>query len=92
MNSGPNSDSETVLSPKTGWVPQVHSLLTSLRTQARPGVRARAVSWADMAVSWSTADRVMAWSLAVSWPGPRPCRNVCGRVAGAVPHAWLAVS
>ena len=41
----PNSDSETVLSPKIGWVHQVHSKLMSLHTQAHPGARVGAVSW-----------------------------------------------
>ena len=33
----PKSDSEIVLSPKTGWVHQVHSLLAKQHTQARTG-------------------------------------------------------
>ena len=76
MNKGPNSDSETVLSPKTEWVHQVHSL-TSQHAQVCPGTRAGVVSWAR-------PGRVVALRPAVSqrrWP----CR-------GRVPRAWMAVS
>ena len=37
----PKSDSETILSPKTGWVHQVHSLLASQPTQVRAGAPRR---------------------------------------------------
>ena len=46
----PNSDSETVPSPKTGWVHKVHSLLAQL---AHLGAHRRAQARGCMAVSWA---------------------------------------
>ena len=58
------------MSPKTGWVHQVHSL----RTQAGPGAHAHGRVMGPTTVA---PDRVAGSD---------------GRVAGAVSHAWLAVS
>ena len=71
----PNSDSETVLSQKIGWVHQVHSLLAQL---AHPGAHRRArvaILWRPQpAVSQAPTGRVMGAGrhvagapLAVSW-------------------------
>ena len=69
----PNSDSETVLSPKTGWVHQVHSLLAQ---PAHPTVHRRDQARARMAVSQAVA--------AVSWPWPSTVCKVLCRVVGAL--------
>ena len=67
----PNSDSEIVLSPKTGWVHQVHNQLTQPANPSAPRrARTGAVSWP----LWPCRG-----------PSPRPCRRVDGRVAGPQP-------
>ena len=60
----PNSDSKTVLSPKTEQVHSVHSQLTQ---PARPGAHRRSQARVRMAVSWALRPS--------RGRGPRPCRR-----------------
>ena len=79
MNSDPNNDSEIVLSPKTSWVHQMHSLLTQ---PAHPGAHRRAQVCAhgrvvgDTAVSWPWPPAMWQALMAVS-QGVVPCRWRC---------------
>ena len=84
MNSVPNSDSEIVLSPKTGWVHSVHPQ-PSLRAQAepRPSEPGRIVAAATGRVVGTVAVS-QALSRVVS-QARQPCR-------GRMPRASTTVS
>ena len=84
----PNSDSKTVLSPKIGWVHQVHSLLAQL---AHPGALRRAQARARGRVVAPPTDHVAGLQRRVAGPSQpcRGCRAPChrrapGRVVGTV--------
>ena len=79
----PKSDSETVLSPKIGWVHQVHSLLAQQHTQVRTGEPRRAhrrthtaISWPGCpTVSYAFSGRIMGAGLSCRGLASRPCRD-----------------
>ena len=66
MNSGPNSDLNSALSPKIGQVHSVQTQLTLVARMVRPGCAQCAQAARAGVVSWSGLDRVAALQLAVS--------------------------
>ena len=78
MNSSPNIDCNSALSPETGWVHQVHSLGQPVRPW--PCERTR-----SGAVSWPTVDRVAG--------AQQSCRRPCTRLARpcrGLPHDTMS--
>ena len=78
----PNSDSEPVLSPKTGWVHQVHSLGQPVHTNALRRAR--------VAVSWHLSGLVTSLGPVISWPGPAVSQE-CAACANALLWPCLAL-
>ena len=80
----PNSDSEIVLSPKTGWVHQVHSLLTQ---PTHPGEhrRTQASAW----LCRHAPSRPCRGHSGCVMARRRPCRRRCMVVSWAWPPAVL---
>ena len=79
----PNSDSEPVLSPKTGWVHQVHSLGQPVHTGAFRHAR--------VAMSWHPSGLITSLGPVISWLGPAILQE-CAARANVVSWPCLAVS
>ena len=77
MNNVPNSDSETVLSPKTGQVHSVNSQLTQL---ASPGAPRSARIARTGTVSWPRPRPYHGLGRPCRGLVPQPCRRPGGRV------------
>ena len=103
MNSvhepGSNGDSKTSPSQKSGQKTKPGARVPSWHAQVRTGAPRRAHGRARAVVSWLgpgcvvARDRSYRGRLNVaSQAAPRPCRGLHGRIAGARPRAWPAVS